>query len=298
MTQLKLSDTSIHYAHTHAHAHAAAPAGAPALVFVHGALCTLEDWRFQLEFFTGRQEVVALDLHGHGSSDPSPGRIKVECFARDVMALCDVLGLREVVLIGHSMGCRVLLQSWSNDAQRIKGLVFVDGAYLAPGLLGGMCAAERATLAQGARERAAEAYRDVEPAERARHGFAQMFYDAAYDALRDAIVARAMSLPPHVARELMPDFAAWDVLHLESALSTINVPMLVIASTYMNSERERVSLAPGIETPWLRAVASLAPHAEVLRYHGRGHFPMLEQPDEINRQIERFLLAHGLATRN
>ena len=288
MAQLKLSDTSIHYVH------ASAPSSAPALVFVHGALCTLEDWHFQLEFFTSRQDVVALDLHGHGASDPSPGRIKVECFARDVLALCETLGLREVVLIGHSMGCRVLLQSWMNEPQRIKGLVFVDGAYLSPGLLGSIGAAERAALAHSARERAAEAYRDVEPAERARHGFAQMFYDPAHDAVRDAIVARAMSLPAYVARELMPDFAAWDVLHLERALSTITVPILVIATTYMNNQRERVSLAPGVETPWLRAVASLAPHAEIVRYHGRGHFPMIEQPDEINRVIESFLRAHGL----
>ena len=286
MSTLNLPDTSIHYTH--------AGQGAPALVFVHGALCTHHDWRFQLPFFARQHAVLAPDLHGHGASMPTAGRIRVECFAADVLALCDALRLERIVLVGHSMGCRVLLQSWADQPQRIAGLVFVDGAYIVPRLRGTETAAERVVMAEAARARAAAAYRDVEPAERARHGFAQMFYDERFAALRDDIVTRAAALPGHVARELMPGFAAWDVLHLEDILPTITVPMLVIASTYMNDQRERVSLQAGVQTPWLQAIALHVPHAEVLRYHGWGHFPMLEQPEVVNREIARFLAAQGL----
>ena len=287
MPELQLPGTRIHYAH--------AGAGGTPLVWVHGALCTHADWRFQLSHFAARGLVLAPDLHGHGLSAPEAGRIGVAHFAQDLIALLQALDLPPVVLVGHSMGCRVLLETWRMAPQRVAGLVCVDGAYLAPGLLGARDAQERARQAAEARERAAAVYRDVEPSVRARHGFAQMFYDPQFDALRDEIVQRAASLPGYVARELMPDFAAWDVLHLEDVLATVTVPMLVIACTYMNSQRERISLQPGVETPWLQAVARLAPHAEVQRRHGGGHFPMLEHPKDINAAIGAFLQRHGLA---
>ncbi len=287
MPTLNLGDTHIHYAH--------AGSDGTALVFVHGALCDHADWRFQLDHFAARHRVLAPDLHGHGLSARTSGRIRVASFAQDVVALCQSQQLRRVVLVGHSMGCRVLLQIWRTTPELVAGLVLVDGAYLVPGLLGTLGVDDRAALAHDAGRRAADAHKDVEPSVRARQGFAQMFFDPQFDRLRDAIVQRAAALPAHVARELMPDFAAWDVLHMEEVLATITVPMLVIACTHMNSQRERVSLAPDTVTPWLQAVASLAPHAQILRRHGAGHFPMLEHPEDTNLAIDAFLQCHQLA---
>lgn len=269
--------------------------GMPALVFVHGALCTHEDWEFQLPYFASRHQVVAPDLYGHGASTQTPGRIGVKSFAADVVALCAELGLRRVVLIGHSMGCRVLLEIWRTAPQLVAALVCVDGAYLAAGLQGECSDAERAALADAARARATGLYATVEPRERARHGFAQMFYDPRFDDVRDRIVARAMNLPGHVARELMPDFAAWDALYLEQVLATVKVPLLAFACTFMNSAAQRVSLQPETRTPWLEALRTLAPQAEVIRYCGCGHFPMIERPAEVNQAIDEFLRRHGLA---
>ncbi len=286
MPVLQLPHGDIHYVRS--------GSGAPALVFVHGALCTHEDWEFQLPHFAQRHQVVAPDLYGHGASTQTPGRIGVKSFAADVIDLCEALGLNKVVLIGHSMGCRVLLEIWRTAPQRVAALVCVDGAYLSAGLQGERSDAERAALATAARARLAGLYANVEPGERARHGFAQMFYDARFDDVRDKIVARAMRLPGHVARELMPDFAAWDALHLEQVLATVKVPLLAFACTFMNSASERVTLQTETRTPWLEALRTLAPHAEVIRYHGGGHFPMLEKPAAVNQAIDDFLQRHGL----
>jgi pimeloyl-ACP methyl ester carboxylesterase len=274
--------------------YARAGAGEPPLVFVHGALCDHADWRHQLAHFGASHAVLAPDLHGHGGSAQTPGRIRVEAFAEDVLALCDAEGMSRVVLVGHSMGCRVLLQAWSQSPERIAALVFVDGAYLVPQRPGPLAPAERERQALAAHERAAALYRDVEPAQQARQGFSQMFFDPRFDALRNAIVEKVAALPPHVARELMPGFAAWDVLHLERVLATVSVPVLVFASTFMNAARQRVSLSPGVQTPWLEALQALVPQAEVHRHHGAGHFLMLEQPDAVNAAIDDFLRRHGL----
>ena len=58
MPTATLKASTIHYAQR--------GAGAPAIVMVHGALCTHDDWRFQIAHFARRHRVVAPDLHGHG----------------------------------------------------------------------------------------------------------------------------------------------------------------------------------------------------------------------------------------
>ena len=286
MPRLRLPDTTLHYVRQ--------GRGAPPIVFVHGALCDHGDWRHQLAHFGASHEVIAVDLHGHGDSDKTPGRIDVEHFGADLVGLLDAFGLDRVVLVGHSMGCRVLLQTWSLAPQRIAALVFVDGAYLVPALQGDLEPQERARRAAAAHARAAATFTEVEPAVRVRTGFRQMFFDPRFDAERDAIVARAAALPAHVARELMPAFARWDVEHLERVLATVSVPMLVFASTFLNVENRRVSLAPDTATPWLDAVRTLAPAAEVRRLHGMGHFPTLEDPAGVNATLADFLQRHGL----
>lgn len=269
-------------------------AGEPPLMFVHGALCDHTNWRPQVAHFARRHRVLAPDLHGHGASDRTPGRIGVHAFGEDLVALCDAAGIERAVWVGHSMGCRALLEVWRRAPARVAALVFVDGAYLVPSLLGAIDPRQREDIARRSHERAAALYRDVEPAVRARHGFAQMFFDERFAAERDAIVAAAASLPSHVARELMPDFAAWDARWLEPVLATVTVPVLAFASTYMNAEHRRVTLAEGVTTPWLDALAAHAPHAEVHRHHGAGHFLMLEQPDAVNAAIDTFLDRHHL----
>lgn len=276
MPWLEASDARIFYRHE--------GRGPEAWVFVHGALCDHGDWRHQLDHFAAQgRQVVAPDLGSHGRSS---GPVGVRAFARQLQALIEHLQLSRVVLVGHSMGCRVLLQAWKDMPSRVAGLVFVDGAYLVPGLLGD--GADRPRLAQEARARAAALYAEVEPAVRARRGFGQMFFDSRFDAERDRMIGRAASLPPQVARELMPDFAAWDVLHMEEVLPTITVPVLAIACTWMDSGHQRRSLSPGVQTPWLQALEHDVPHARVLRWYGGGHFPMIEDPARVNGEIAGF----------
>lgn len=264
-------------------------AGRDALVFVHGALCDHTDWQAQLAHFGGARTVAALDLRGHGQSSQQPGTIGVQHFAQDVQALCETLGLPRVILVGHSMGCRAVLQAYMNMPQRVVVMVLVDGAYLTPQLLGGVPREEREAMAQQARERAAALYEGQGPALRARRGFGQMFFDPRFDRERDRMVERAAALPGHVARELMPDFASWDLLHMEETLAHVKVPLLAIACTYMNSAHERAQLQQDQQTPWLQAVVAHVPQARVIRYTDSGHFPMIEDPGRVNADIEAFL---------
>lgn len=263
--------------------------GPEALLFIHGALCDHSDWREQLEFFARTHRVIAPDLQGHGRSTAHSGLIGVEAYAQDMAALMAALKLGKVWLVAHSMGCRVALRTRELAAEVVAGMVLIDGAYLTPSLLRGRPAAEREAMAQAALARGRALYEGQLPAERAQRGFSQMFFDPRMNAERDRMIARARALPPHVARELMPDFAAWDVRHMEDVLERHRGPLLALLCTYMNSQHERVSLQPGMVTPWIEALQTHVPQAQWLRFEGSGHFPMLERPQDVNQAILDFI---------
>src|SRR3989440_849169 len=102
--------------------------GAPALVFVHGFACSLEDWRPQLDFFSATNEVIACDLRGHGQTPGRPHECSIEHYGGDVAALVGNLELKQCMLVGHSMGCRVVLEAARLLGDRVAGIVLVDGS--------------------------------------------------------------------------------------------------------------------------------------------------------------------------
>lgn len=101
-------------------------AGTPALVFVHGWSCDRSYWRNQLGHFAQWHRVVALDLAGHGESRAGRPEWTISAFGRDVTAVIDHLGLDDVVLIGHSMGVDVVVETALELPRRVRGLVLVD----------------------------------------------------------------------------------------------------------------------------------------------------------------------------
>ncbi len=80
--------------------------GRPALVFVHGWSCDRRYWSKQIDYFAQRYQVVVLDLAGHGESGLGRRAWTIPAFGQDVVAVVEKLGLKEAVLIGHSMGGR------------------------------------------------------------------------------------------------------------------------------------------------------------------------------------------------
>ena len=104
-------------------------AGTLPLVFVHGFGCSHEDWEGQRKALEGRHEVVACDLPGHGRT---PGEVKdagIGNFSREVAGLLE----RPSVIIGHSMGCRVVLQAAALQPDKVAGIVLIDGSRVGQG---------------------------------------------------------------------------------------------------------------------------------------------------------------------
>lgn len=268
MPYLELPDAKMYYQ--------SRGAGGTPIVFVHGALCAHEDWNLQYEHFGARQRVVACDLRGHGKSTADPESCRIESFATDVVALLRTLDLPPAVLVGHSMGCRVVLEANLQAPERVAGLVLNDGGRLG---FGDAEAAERKLRA----EMAAAFEKVVGPL------FTGMFNEKSDPKLRERLVSRALAIPQAVGLAFFPRMIGWDAGRVEVALAKVRVPMLVLQSTFTNAQRVRVSLEPGTDNYWFQVVREHAPAAKIQIVPGVGHFTMLEAPDQVNRSIQAFL---------
>lgn len=100
--------------------------GTPVLVFVHGWSCDSSYWDAQLTAFSKNHKVITIDLAGHGKSGLDRTDWSMKAFGGDVTAAVKALDLKEVVLVGHSMGGDVILEAVQQIPERVIGLVLVD----------------------------------------------------------------------------------------------------------------------------------------------------------------------------
>jgi pimeloyl-ACP methyl ester carboxylesterase len=100
--------------------------GDTTIVLVHGWCIDKGYWKETQEALSNQYTVVALDLGGHGQSGHNRVQWTVEEFANDVGAVINTLDLRNVVLVGHSMGGDIILQCALNMPDRIVGFVGID----------------------------------------------------------------------------------------------------------------------------------------------------------------------------
>src|SRR5206468_3612485 len=101
----------------------------PTLIFVHGFACSLDDWEEQLRSLSPQFRCVALDLPGHGHS-AQPETISIETLATAVNRVKDRIAAPSTILVGHSMGCRVITDAFQQSGATVSGIVFVDGSIL------------------------------------------------------------------------------------------------------------------------------------------------------------------------
>ncbi|HYU31211.1 MAG TPA: alpha/beta fold hydrolase [Thermoanaerobaculia bacterium] len=101
--------------------------GALPVLFLHSLAGNGGQWALQLDHLRRRRRAVALDLRGHGDSDPAEdGDYSIGGLAGDVEAAADQLGLRRFVLVGHSLGGSVAIEYAGRHPERVAGLLLVD----------------------------------------------------------------------------------------------------------------------------------------------------------------------------
>ncbi len=97
----------------------------PAILFIHGYPLDHTIWTHQVAAMEGWCR-IAPDLRGMGQSDAPDLGYSMETYAADLAQLLDLLGAREAVLVGLSMGGYVALEFVRRWRDRVRALVLVD----------------------------------------------------------------------------------------------------------------------------------------------------------------------------
>ena len=100
--------------------------GSPAVVLIHCWLCDQHLWDAVVPVLARSHTVVTLDLAGHGGSGGTREAWTIEAFGGDAKAVVDQLGLDRVILVGHSMGGLVAVETARLMPTKLAGLVPVD----------------------------------------------------------------------------------------------------------------------------------------------------------------------------
>jgi pimeloyl-ACP methyl ester carboxylesterase len=238
--------------------------GETALVFLHGWGGDREYWKNQADVFAADYKVVTLDQAGHGESGKDRKSWTVEALSGDVQAVVKDLGLKRVILVGHSMGGPVALLAAKRMPGTVVAVVGVD------------------TLQDAEFKRPEELVKSLTAGlEKDFKGmvggmFGGMLAEKSDPKLKEWLGAKASSRDPAIALALMRDLFALDQ---KKALKEAGVPVRCVNS------------AGGYQffTPTAVAVNKKYADYDAVTIPDVGHYPMLEKPDEFNRKLRAVL---------
>lgn len=249
------------------------------MLFVHGFGCASNDWDPQVSHFSARHQTIVVDLRGHGDTAGEPGECSIQQYADDVAGVLRSRAAGPVVLVGHSMGCRVVVEAALQAPDHVAALILVDGSQFVPAMEGAL---RQSFAAPGGYAALIQGW------------FKDMFTPDSDPDVAAAAARRALRLPQPIGETLLLSMVDYDVNRLGIALAALRVPVLAIQATYTNQRRERRSLTQAQMTPYLQMLRERVPTIRIEIIPGTGHFPHVDVPARTNALIDDFLASSGL----
>ena len=98
------------------------------LLFVHGLGSNLQAWQKNIEYLKKDYRCIAIDLPGYGKSSKGDYPFTVPFFAESVKSVIEQLKLKNVTLVGHSMGGQTVIQAALSYPKFIHRMVLIAPA--------------------------------------------------------------------------------------------------------------------------------------------------------------------------
>jgi len=230
--------------------------GEPALVFIHGGLADRTFFDGQLNAFAARYRVIALDLAGHGESGANRTKWRIPEFGADVKAVVEAEKLKRVILLGNSLGGPTAIEAALLMPDRVIGVVGIDTFQNL----------DYSMTVEEARQRA-EAFRaDYSGSVKS---MVKMLFHADVDpALPVEAEKRMQKTPPAAAYAIFLSLAGYRPADSARKLA---VPLRAINGDLFPTD--------------VKSVRKIKFDFNAVVMKHAGHYPMLERPDEFNRNV-------------
>lgn len=97
------------------------------ILCIHGLTANSRFWDCLASALSPKHRVIAMDLRGRGLSDQPQTGYSLKHHCQDILALMEDQGLRQPVLMGHSLGAFISLVFAAEHPERVSRLILVDG---------------------------------------------------------------------------------------------------------------------------------------------------------------------------
>ena len=105
-------------------------ADGPPLLLCDGLFCEGHVWKYFIPEFSARNQLIHWHYPGHGKSDSpkSTADLSIYRFSRDVCAVLEAAQVAQAVLVGHSLGVQVALETAYRFPDKVAALVLICGS--------------------------------------------------------------------------------------------------------------------------------------------------------------------------
>ncbi|WJN59648.1 alpha/beta hydrolase [Pseudomonas sp. SO81] len=243
--------------------------GAPVLL-LHGLGSSLLDWQPQIEHLAQHCEVIAMDVRGHGRSEPLRAPVSMAELAGDVAAFIRALQIAPCILVGISMGGMLTFQLLAEHPELVRAAVVINSApsfpvdswkvrgqiWLRLGLARLLGLPTLAKVLAG-----------------------KLFPKPEQQALRELVAERLASNDRTSYLHAMRAIPGWSAL---PAAGRAQVPLLVVSG-----DRDYTPL------DYKRGYLDQLHDARLEVIEDSGHATPLDQPQRLNRLLQAFIAEHS-----
>jgi pimeloyl-ACP methyl ester carboxylesterase len=205
-------------------------------------------------------DTVAIDFPGHGQSSLPPQAWSVSDFTRLTLSVMDHLKLARPHIVAHSFGGRVAIKLASTWPERVGKLLFAAGAGVAA----------RPTLARTLKRAAGAVAHSLEG------------------------VPGASGFVARLKKHMKAHLGSRDYLNAGELRQTLVRVVAEDLTPYLPKIQSKCLLVWGDQDPETplymgEIMKDAIPDAELVVFHGAGHFPFLDQPGKFNMLTLKFL---------
>ncbi|MEN0006821.1 MAG: alpha/beta fold hydrolase, partial [Bacteroidota bacterium] len=102
--------------------------GSKTLLFVHGLGSYLRAWDKNISVLSKDYRCIAVDLPGYGKSSKGNYAFDMQFFAQALQQFIQQLDLKEITLVGHSMGGQIAMHVVLDEVAAVEKLVLLAPA--------------------------------------------------------------------------------------------------------------------------------------------------------------------------
>ena len=244
------------------------------IIFLHGFPFDKSMWAKQLDFFATTNRVIAIDIRGFGKSTDESTPLSIDLFSDDLMLFMNQMKISKAIICGLSMGGFIALNAQARFPDRFEAIILCDTQCIADTI-----------------EVKSNRYKTID--EIALNGtlnFNEAFIKKVFcknsftnkqeivTQLRSVVMANPEQIIINGLKALAERSETC------STLPEINIPTLIICGR--EDEVTPLEQSEFLHTSIKASVLHIIDNA--------GHVSNIEQPEEFNNEISKFLLAVGV----